>query len=260
VPAAASALLASPACALQSTDDTEDVEASVIRDIRSKEEDATIITSRVWVENEWNNNQDDGTTNDTTIGLRLGRQIFKNHDWGVQFELPYVRNSTASPGGHLIDQGIGDLRVTVGTALALSPTVRIGGGLELRMPTGESDVSANIWRLQEFAAVAWDATHWLTLAPKLRYYHTVGHQNGAPSQNYWELYLPATFILPHHWSLATRYELKLDRVSDHTTHSANFTIGRELPRPRLSLSASVKVPFNSLTNDYQLLFNVTMNF
>jgi hypothetical protein len=178
----------------------------------------------------------------------------------LQFEQLFNRNTTEAPGDDLVEQGIGDLKVNVGTALRLSPTVRIGGGVEMRLPVGEDEVSSNIWRMQEYVAVAWDATPWLTLTPKLRHFHTIAHEDGGRTQQYWEIYVPATFVLPGRWSLTTRYEIKIDEISDHTTHSAKFTIGRQFRQPRLGLSMALKVPFNSQSNDYQLVFNATMSF
>jgi len=211
------------------------------------------------MEAEWNDDLDGSDSLELTLGARKSWRISDRHDWAFQLELPY-RRTTDGPGGNLVSQGIADIKVTAGTAVRLSDTVRIGGGLELRMPTGDGDVSGNIWRLQEFAAVAWDATPWLTFTPKVRYFHTIARENGASPQHYAELYVPATFILADRWSLTARYELKRDFVSDYMTHAAKLTVGRQLSRPDLGLSLALKVPFNSLSNEYQLVFNVTHTF
>jgi hypothetical protein len=58
------------------------------------------------------------------------------------------------------------MNLATGTAFRLGDSWRVGGGLDLRMPSGsELDLSANVWRLQEIGALAWDATKNLTLSP-----------------------------------------------------------------------------------------------
>ena len=128
------------------------------------------------------------------------------------------------------------------------------------MPTARRELSGNIWRIQEFLAVAWDATPWLTLTPKVEYYQTLAKEHGAASQHYMELNLPATFILPDHWSVSPRYEAKLDFENDITTHFGKFSIGKQLRDPELGLNLSFKVPFNSRSNEYQLILSATNYF
>lgn len=234
-------------------------EKILLEDIKAQE-DPTILKSRAWAEAEFNDDRDDRNSLELTFGARKGWRISDDHDWGLQIELPYKRLSSDGPAGGSVSQGLADIKVTLGTAFRLSETWRIGGGVELRMPTGEDRLSGNIWRLQEFVAVAWDAAPNLSFSPKARYFHTVAKDRGAASQNYLELFFPATVILPDRWSVTPRYEAKADFKNDTVTHSGKLSVGKQLEHPQLGLGLAVKVPFNRTTNEYQLVFNVTKYF
>ena len=231
----------------------------MIDDLKSQE-DPTILPSKVWFEGEWNDDRHDSGSFELTLGGRKGWRISKDHDWAAQLELPYKRTVTAIPGDNLVEKGLADGKVSVGTGVRLSKTWRFGGGLELRMPTGEGALSANIWRLQEFVAVAWDATPWVTFTPKLRYFHTIARQDGASPQRYLELYAPATFLLPDRWSLTPRYEVKWDFENDRVTHSGKLSIGKQLAHPKLGFGLSLKAPLDKQDNEYQVAFSVTNYF
>lgn len=254
----ASSVLGTQAQAAQPIND-EAEEEELVDDLKSQE-DPTILPSKVWLEGEWNNDRHDSSSFELTLGGRKAWRISADHDWAVQLELPYNRTSEGEPGGNSIDKGLADIKVSAGTAVRLSETWRVGGGLELRMPTGQNALSANIWRLQEFVAVAWDATPWLTFTPKVRYFHTIAKQHGAATQHYMELYFPATFLLPDRWSLTPRYEVKFDFENDETTHSGKLAVGKQLEHPELGFGLSLKVPFNKRSNKYQLAFAITNYF
>lgn len=250
--------LSTPALAAQAADEADE-EQILIDDLKSQE-DPTILPSRIWLEGEWNNDRNDSNSFELTLGGRKGWRISEDHDWAAQIELPFKRISVGQPGENAVENGLADIKVSVGTAVRLSKTWRVGGGLELRIPTGEDALSANIWRLQEFVAVAWDATPWVTFTPKLRYFHTLARHHDATPQRYMELYVPATFLLPDRWSLTPRYEAKWDFENDQVTHSGRLSIGKQLEHPKVGLGLSLKVPFQRRSNEYLLLFAVTNYF
>lgn len=237
----------------------DEVKANLLEDIKAQE-DPTILKSRAWFEAEWNDDRHDASLLEVTLGLRKGWRISDRQDWGLQIEVPFKRTDFGDPGGNDIEAGLGDVRVAVGTAFHLSETWRIGGALELRMPTGQQELSGNVWRVQELLALAWDATPWLTFSPKAEYNQTLARQHGAARQHFLELFFPATFILPDRWSITPRYETKLDFENDITTHSGKLSIGKQLKKPELGLSLGLKVPLDRQNTDYQLSFTVTDYF
>ena len=224
------------------------------------QEDPTILKSRAWFEAEWNNEQHDGSLLEVTLGGRKGWRISDQQDWALQVEVPFRRTETGDFGGNEVNHGLADIRMAVGTAFHLGDRWRIGGALELRMPTGEKELSTNNWRLQELVAVAWDATPWLTFTPKAEYNQTIAKQSGAASQHFLELFFPATFILPERWSITPRYETKIDFENDTVSHSGKLSIGKQLEKPKIGFGLALKVPFDEQINDYQLTFTITNYF
>lgn len=253
-----SSALTAPVEATELSDDNAK-EQNLVQDIKARE-DPTILNDRAWIEAEWKDDRHDENSLEIILGGRKAWRISDRQDWAVQLELPYKRISAGEADGNFVSQGIADIRVTVGTAIRLSETWRVGGALELLMPTGDVDVSDNIWRLQERVTVAWDATPWLTFSPQVKYFHTIAKDHGAESEHYLELFFPVTVLLPDNWSVAPRYESKVDFVDDYVTNSGKLSVGKQLEHPALSLELSLKVPFNSQSSEYQLNFAVTKSF
>ena len=245
-------------CAAQPAGDDAE-EQRLVEDLKAQE-DPTILKSRAWIEAEWNNDRRDASLLEVTLGGRKGWRISDRQDWALQIEVPYRRTDAGDFGGNAVKHGLADIKVAVGTARHLSDTVRIGGALELRMPTGEAELSGNVWRLQELVAVAWDATPWLSFSPKAEYNQTIARQHGAASQHFLELFFPATFLLPDRWSVTPRYETKLDFENDVVTHSGKLSVGKQLRHPELGLGLSLKVPLDRQSTEYQMIFSVTNYF
>lgn len=247
-----------PTAALAQATNGPEAEQNLVEDIKAQE-DPTILKSRAWIEAEWNDDRHDASLFEVTLGLRKGWRISNSQDWGLQIEMPFRRTDFGDPSND-VRSGLADSRVTVGTAIHLSDTWRVGGALELRMPTGKEELSSNVWRMQELLALAWDATPWLTISPKAEYNQTLARQHDAANQHFLELFLPATFILPDRWSVTPRYETKLDFENDITTHSGKLSIGKQLEQPQIGLNLALKVPLDRQNTDYQLTFTITDYF
>ncbi len=193
------------------------------------ETDPTILKRRVWLETEWNSYRDGSDNVEETLGGLWAWRVTDNADWAVRLKLPYEWQFAGDDPGDSDDHGFGDIKVATGGAHRFSERLRAGGGLELRMPTAEDDLGDDVWKLQEFGTLAWDATHWLTLTPTFEYKHSLAEQSGASRQHYLEVYAPATFILPHKWSVTARYEAKIDFEDDNYVTQS----GKPPKNPRL---------------------------
>src|SRR5580765_3361524 len=129
-------------------------------------EDPTILKRGAWLDTEWNKYRDGSNNVDETLGVLWAWPVSTNQDWAARLKIPYRFHSAGDAPDDADDHGIGDIRVATGTAYRLNEAWRVGGGLELRAPSGAGDrLSENVWKIQEFGAIAWDATDWLTLSP-----------------------------------------------------------------------------------------------
>ena len=224
-------------------------------------EDPTILSRRVWCDTEWSKYRDGSSNIDETLGGLWVWRIATNQDWAIRLKLPYKWHLAGDDPNDNDRDGIGDLKLATGSAWRLSEGWRAGGGVELRLPTGKDELSENVWKLQEFGAVAWDTTRWLTLSPSFEYNQSISEQRAATTQHYLEIFFPVTFLLPLKWSVTTRYEAKVNFEDDNTwTHSAKLNLVKQLATPPLGFGVSVKKPFNSGPKDFQVNFILTYYF
>ena len=152
--------------------------------------------------------------------------------------------------------GLGDVNVATGTAFGLGESWRIGGRLDLRIPSGsEPDLSANVWRLQEMGVLAWDATKNLTLSPSFEHNESLAEEPGASPEHFLEVFFPATVGLPQRWSATAKYEAKVDFQNDNTwTHSGKLAMAKGLERVPLSFSLSITKAFDGGEKTFQIDF------
>jgi hypothetical protein len=224
-------------------------------------EDPTILKRRLWLETEWNKYEDGSHDVEETLGGLWAWRVGAQQDWAVRLKVPYKWHVAGDAAGDSDAHGWGDLQVATGTAFRLSEQWRAAGGLELRTPTAQDDLGQDVWKLQEFGAVAWDATRWLTFSPSLEYNQSLAELREAPPQHYLEMYFPATFLLPRDWSVSPRYELKVDfENGNEVTHSAKLQIAKQLRHLPLGLALSAKRSFDSGEKEFQVNFILTYYF
>jgi hypothetical protein len=223
--------------------------------------DPTILTRRVWLETEWNKFTDGTSIVEETAGTLWAWRVSENQDWAMRLKLP-VKFRVGSDDPNVSDiGGFGDIKIAAGTAWRLSKTTRIGGGLDLEMPTGRHELSDNAWRIQEFGAFAWDITPWLTFSPSFEYNQSISEEGSTPPLHFIETFFPFTFILPHKWAVSVGYENKADFENDnYVTHRAKIGIGKELESVPLSFYLQAKRDFDSGEKEFQVNFVVTYFF
>lgn len=226
-----------------------------------QQDDLTVLTRRVWLETEWNKFIDGTHLVEQTLGGLWAWRVSENQDWAVRLKLPAkFRVGSDVPSVSDIG-GLGDVKLATGTAFRLTDTWRLGGGLDLEMPTGRHELSDNAWRIQEFVALGWDITPWLTFSPALEYNQSISEEGNAPPIHFLENFFPFTFILPHKWALTLGYENKVDFENDnYVTNRAKLAIAKELESMPLSFSLSAKRDFDSGEKEFQVNFVVTYFF
>jgi hypothetical protein len=238
-----------------------DDEAQIAEEDLKSLEDPTILKRRVWVDTEWNSYRDGSDNLEEKLAAMWAWRLSAVQEWAVRLELPYEWHIAGNQPGDSDANGFGDIEVATGTAFRLSNRWRMGGGLELRMPTAQDGLGDDVWKLQEIATVAWDATSWLTFTPSVEYNQSISEQSGAQPQHYAEFFFPATWLMPDRWSLSARYKVKVDFENDNAlVQSAKFTLAKQFEEPPLALSLSFEKPFDNGNKDFQVNFIVTYFF
>lgn len=248
---------ATPSAAHAASTSSDEIPEAALKELN----DPTVLTRRVWLETEWNKFTDGTHVVEETLGALWAWRLSQNQDWAVRVKLPAkFRVGSDVPGVSDIG-GFGDVKLATGTAFRLNKTWRIGGGVDLALPTGRQELSDNLWRVQEFAVVAWDIAPWLTFSPSFEHNHSVAEEGSTPSSHFLESFFPFTIILPHKWAVIVGYENKTDFENDnYVTHRAKLGIAKELESVPLSLALSAKRDFDSGEKEFQVNFVVTYLF
>jgi len=224
--------------------------------------DRTIIQSSVWLETEWDQFKHGAEAATWTLAGLWGWRVSDRQDWAVRLKVPVVYDRSDEASGHADIGGFGDIEFGTGTAFRLSNRWRTGGALEVHADTASNPaLGASVWRLHPFWAVARDITNWLTITPTVEYSHSIAEEHNVEPQRYLELSSPATFILPHDWSIATRYKAKVDfENGDHWTHTIDVGVAKRLSSVPLVLSVTLEKDLNGGNKRFQANFTMTYYF
>jgi len=251
----------SVAAKLQAAEEPTATSEAPDADVKELTDQSTILTSRVYLETEWNKFTDGSHVVEQTLGALWAWRISADQDWAVRLKLPTkFRVGSDVPGVSDIG-GLGDIKLATSTAVRLAKNWRLGGGVDLEMPTGRHELSDNFWRVQEFGALAWDITPWLTLSPSAEYNQSFAEEGSTPSAHFLETFIPFTFVLPHKWAVSVSYENKTDFENDnYVTHRAKILVAKELESIPLSFALSAKRDFDSGEKEFQVNFVVSYYF
>ena len=224
--------------------------------------DQTIIQSSVWLDTEWDQFKHGAEEGTWTLGGLWGWRVSDRQDCALRLKVPFVYDRSAEASGHADIGGLGDVEVATGTAFRLSDKWRTGGGIELHTDTASNPaLGDSVWRLHTSWSVAHDVSSWLTLAPTAEYSHSVAETNNVAPQRYLEVSLPAIFILPYDWSIATKYKAKIDfENGDRCTHTVDLGVAKRLPNVPLVLSATLEKTFDGGNKKFQVNFTMTYYF
>jgi hypothetical protein len=236
--------------------------ATAADQLKAVTEKRTILQSSVWLDTEWDQFKHGAEEVTWTLAGLWAWRINDREDWAVRLKVPLVYDRSDESSGHANIGGIGDIEVATGTAFRLSNTWRTGGGIELHADTASNPALADsVWRLHSSWAVAHDITNWLTLIPTVEYNHSIAEEHNAAPQRYLELSLPATFILPHDWSIGARYKAKIDfENGDRWTHTADVGVAKRLSSIPVVCSATLEKTFDGGDKKFQINFTMTYYF
>ena len=224
--------------------------------------DRTIIGSYISLDTEWDQFKH-GTEKATWTATGLwGWPVSERQDWAVRLKLPVAYERRTEGSDHADIGGLGDIEVGAGTAFRLNRGWRMGGGIELHADTASNPaLSANVWRLHPSWSVAHDFTNWLSLTFTAEYNHSIAEEHNVLPQRYLELSLPASFILPYDWSIATNYKAKVNfENGERWTHTVDVGVAKRLPNVPLVLSATFEKPLKGGNERFQVNFTMTYYF
>jgi hypothetical protein len=244
------------------TSSADSATATADQQLKALTEQRTILQSSVWLDTEWDQFKHGAEKATWTLAGLWAWRVSDWEDWAVRLKVPLVYDRSDESSGHADIGGVGDIEVATGTAFRLSNTWRTGGGIELHTDSASNPaLGDSMWRLHSSWAVAHDVTNWLTLIPTAEYTHSIAEEHNAPPQRYLELSLPATFILPHDWSIATRYKAKVDfENGDHWTHTVDVGVAKRLSNIPVVLSATLEKQLDGGNKKFQANFTMTYYF
>jgi hypothetical protein len=223
-------------------------------------EDPTILKRRVWIDTEWSRFKDSSDDLEFTMGGLWAWPVSENQDWAVRAKVPVKFHRAGDAAGDTDKGGPGDIKLAVGTAFRLSPSLRTAIGLEMRFPTASDNLGSNAWRPQLFGTVAWDVTRAMTFSPSFEYNKSIEELHGSAPQRFVELFFPVTFLLPERWSVTPRYEYKVDfSNNDQVTRSAKLTVAKLLEN-QFGFALSIKKNIDETSKRFQVNFVTTYYF
>ncbi|MDY0187895.1 MAG: transporter [Syntrophus sp. (in: bacteria)] len=253
-------VMLTPTMSLAESDSVGAAEQTIMEEMKAQE-DPTILKRRVWSDTEWNKYNDGRHDIEETLGALWAWRVSDSQDWGVRLKVPYKFHIAGDAAGDSNEQGLGDIKLAMGTAFRFNKSWRTAVGVEMRFPSADDDLGSNAWRPQLFGTVAWDVTQRLTLSPSFEYNKSVAEVHGAAPQNFLEMYFPATYVLPRYWAVTARYEAKVDfENDDYWTHSAKLSIAKQFKRQPLGFSISMKRSFDGGDKEFQINFVTTYYF
>jgi hypothetical protein len=245
--------------ALPGAEPATDSEAKAAEQLKQLK-DQTIIESRVLLDTEWDQFGHGAEKATWTLAGLWGWPVSEREDCAIRLKLPFVYNRSDESSGHADIGGLGDIEIATGTAFRLSKRWRTGGGIELHADTASNPaLGDSACRLKPFWGIAHDVTDWLTVTFNAEYSHSIAEEHDVAPQRHLELSLPAIFILPHNWLIATQYKTQVDFEGSHRwTHTVSAGVAKHLSKVPVVLSATLEKPLNSSAKKFQA--NLTMTY
>jgi hypothetical protein len=221
--------------------------------------DTTLLVTHVSLESDWDEFKDGGEKATWALTGLWGWRVSDCQDWAIRFKLPFIYNRTAD---HRDAGGPGDVEIGTGTAFRLSDTWRTGAGVELHGDTAsDPSFAENVWRLKWGWGLAHDFTDWFSLTANADYNHSIAEEDDVRPNSYLEMSVPATFILPQHWSVSAKYRALVDfNNGDRWAHTLTAGIAKRLSKIPIVISTTVEKPLGSGGKRFQLGITVVYYF
>ena len=224
--------------------------------------DPTLLVTHVSLESEGDQFEDGAERVNWTFTGLWGWRVSDCQDWAIRFKLPFVYDRTERETGHRDRGGLGDVEFGTGTAFRLSDKWRTAGGVELHADTAsDPSFAENVWRLKGGWGIAHDFTDWFTLTANADYNRSIAEEDAVRPQSYLDMSVPATFILPQHWSVSAKYRTLLDfNNDDRWAHTLTAGVAKRLSHAPVVLSATFEKPLSNGAKRFQVGVTVVYYF
>ena len=104
-------------------------------------------------------------------------------------------------------------------------------------------------------------TDWFSLTANAEYNRSIAEEDDVRPHSYLDMSVPATFILPQHWSVSAKYRTLLDfNIGDRWAHSLTAGIAKRLSKVPVVLSATFQKPLSSGAKRFQIDVTVVYYF
>lgn len=255
--AISAALVTSQPCF--AADDASEETERIEREQLEQNDNPTIVRSRVWWENEYSDRHQGAWQAKLTLAGVYAFSLSPDLEWGVRLKLPLVYANGGRVPGADDEAGLGDIEFAFGMAGRLTPTFRALCALETKFNTATPDALGDgTTQLKPILAFSWDGASWLTLAPNFVYNDSVAAERDAADVSNLEANVPFIFLLPDRWAVTAEYKGRIDfEQANEYSNTVKLGTGKLLTE-RTQVFASVEVPLEAATANFQV--TVGMNF
>ena len=224
--------------------------------------DPTLLVTHVSLETEWDQFKDGAERANWTFTGLWGWRVSDCQDWAIRFKLPFVYDRADRGSGHHDTGGLGDMEFGTGTAFRLNNKWRTAGGVELHADTASDPAFAeNVWRFKWGWGVAHDFTDWFSLTANAEYHRSIAEEDNVRPHSFLDMSVPATFILPQHWSVSAKYRTLLDFSNgDRWAHTLTAGVAKRLSHVPVVISATFQKPLSSGAQRFQVGVTVVYYF
>jgi len=242
------AALASLACAAPPADDARWYEAIGARAFQANY-DPTLIGRRLLAEASFEDDRDGTTTTELKQGARYSALVLPDLAAGLQFTWPFE----VVTGGASAVAGYADPEVRAGLVGRLSPRLRAGSGLNLKIPAATSPMLQDDFEIRPIAAVSFDVTDHFNIGVNTDYKITP-QDTGPDGENELEVKLPLGLALNDRWSVAATPKVAL--AFNTATADPKIEAGPTLligSRRQFAISPALEVPLSVQNLEWKAL-------
>jgi hypothetical protein len=224
--------------------------------------DPTLLVTHISLDSDWDHFKDGAERAHWTFTGLWGWRVSEWQDWAIRFNLPFVYDRSDRGSDHRDTGGPGDVEIGTGTAFRLNETWRTAGGVELHADTAsDASFAENVWRLKWGWGVAHDFTGWLSLSPNIEYNRSIAEEDKVRPHSYLDMAVPATFILPQHWSISAKYRTVLDfNNGDRWAHTLAAGVAKRLSNVPVVVSTTLEKPLSSGAKKFQVGLTIVYYF